>query len=259
LKEHPNAKIIVTYWSKEDVVKFGQEISQQCNKPITPAAMYKAEISEDDLKSIAWIDDATKTLICSFTEGKGITTPTPTITVTHTPIVTTLIITQNSTPTPILPPTPTSIPTETPTPAPTPILSPTPMSIPTETPTPAPTLILPPTPTSIPTETPTLAPTPASISLPVKTMTVGETWNLGNGYTLETPAIDQNSNPRTVWIVFSQNGHRLDEYVMNEGLAYTYGNIFSTKIASIFSITNAKGVLAGAVRFDNSILTPTSN
>ncbi len=83
LKEHPNAKITVTYWSKEDVAKFEYEISQQCDKSITPAAMYKAVISEGDLKSIAWIDASTKMLICSATEGKGITTPIPTA--THTP------------------------------------------------------------------------------------------------------------------------------------------------------------------------------
>ena len=217
LKEHPNAKIIVTYWSKEDVVKFEQEISKQCDKPITPAAMYKAVISEDDLKSIAWIDADTKTLICSTTEGKGITTATPTTTATHTSVVTTPIVTQTYVPTPT------------------------------------------PTHTSTPTATPTPAPTSVPISLPSsKTMTSGETWNLGNGYTLTTSSIDGTTTPKRVWIYFRQNGNQLDDKVMNEGNVYTYGNIFSTKIASIFSTTNAQGVLVSAVRLDNSILTPTS-
>ena len=215
LKEHPNAKIVVTYWSKEDVIKFEHEISQQCDKSITPAAMYKAVISEGDLKSIAWIDAETKTLICSTTEGKGITTPAPPITATHSPVETTPIITQTSTQTPTLTPATTSTLTATPTPAP--------------------------------------------ISLPSsKTMTVGETWNLGNGYTFATPSIDEKAAPKQVWINFSQNGHKLDDKLMNEGNVYTYGNIFSTKIASIFSITNAEGVLVAAVRLDNSILTPPS-
>ena len=220
LKEHPNAKIIVTYWSKEDAVKFEQEISKQCDKSITPAAMYKAVISEGDLKSIAWIDAEKKTLICSMTEGNGSTIPTPTITATHTPVETTPIITQTSTQTPTLTPAPTST----------------------------------------TTATPTLVPTSAPISLPSsKTMIVGETWNLGNGYSFATTSIDDKAAPKQVWIIFSQNGHKLDDKLMNEGNVYTYGNIFSTKIALIFSITNADGVPVAAVRFDNSILTPPSN
>lgn len=108
LKEHPNAKITVTYWSKEDVGKIADEISQQCDKPITPAAMYKAVISDGELKSIAWIDASTQTLICSTTEGKGGTTTTPTPAATSTPLPTsTPIPAQTSAPTPTITPTPT--------------------------------------------------------------------------------------------------------------------------------------------------------
>jgi len=32
MNEHPNAKITVTYWSKEEVTQSLQEISQQCEK-----------------------------------------------------------------------------------------------------------------------------------------------------------------------------------------------------------------------------------
>jgi|GEM_PF-2153131 len=215
LKEHPNAKITVTYWSKEDVEKLADEIGKQCGKPITPAAMYKAVISEGELRSIAWIDAATRTLICSTTEGKG-GTPAPTPTATYTPVVTTPVIAQ------------TSIPTPTPTPT--------------------------------PTSTPTVTPTPASISLPSsKTMTVGETWNLGSGYTLTTQSIDAMAAPRQVWIVFSKDGHKLDDKVIREGDSYAYGKIFSTKIASIYPVTNAEGVTVGsAARLENSILSPTS-
>ena len=46
MNEHPNAKITVTYWSKEEVTQSLQEISQQCDKSITPVAMYKAIVSE---------------------------------------------------------------------------------------------------------------------------------------------------------------------------------------------------------------------
>ena len=44
MEEHPNATLTVTYWSKEEVAKIEQEISQQCDESITPVAMYKATI-----------------------------------------------------------------------------------------------------------------------------------------------------------------------------------------------------------------------
>ncbi|MGB8218631.1 MAG: hypothetical protein WCE94_15140 [Candidatus Methanoperedens sp.] len=79
MKEHPNATITVTYWSKEDVAKIEQEISQQCGKSITPAAMYKATIIDGDLKIVSWIDAENQILICSITEGKKTQEPAPLI------------------------------------------------------------------------------------------------------------------------------------------------------------------------------------
>ena len=34
MNDHPNAKITVTYWSKDEVAKSSKAISQQCDKPI---------------------------------------------------------------------------------------------------------------------------------------------------------------------------------------------------------------------------------
>lgn len=98
MKEHPNAKITVTYWSKEEVAQSVQEISQQCDKPITPMAMYKATVNEGDLKIVSWINAENKIVICSATEGRQ--TPTPitaiaTATVTTTPIPTGTATTMN--------------------------------------------------------------------------------------------------------------------------------------------------------------------
>ncbi|MCZ7385271.1 MAG: hypothetical protein O8C63_11060 [Candidatus Methanoperedens sp.] len=84
MNEHPNAKITVTYWSKDDVANSSQEISQQCDKSITPIAMYKATISEGDLKVVSWIDAQNKIVICSSTESLQTTTSTPTGTATVT-------------------------------------------------------------------------------------------------------------------------------------------------------------------------------
>ncbi|MDD5473760.1 MAG: hypothetical protein PHU34_06385 [Candidatus Methanoperedens sp.] len=102
MKEHPNAKITVTYWSKEEVAQSSQEISQQCDKPITPVAMYKATVSEGDLKIVSWINAENQIVICSVTEGQKTTTTvttTPITTITPTPIVTPVIATQTPIPT----------------------------------------------------------------------------------------------------------------------------------------------------------------
>ncbi|VVB94797.1 Uncharacterised protein [uncultured archaeon] len=70
MKEHPNATITVTYWSKEEITKIEQEISQECGKSITPVAMYKATIIDDDLIIVSWINAENQILICSITKGK---------------------------------------------------------------------------------------------------------------------------------------------------------------------------------------------
>lgn len=78
MNEHPNAKITVTYWSKEEVTQSLQEISQQCDKSITPVAMYKATVNEGDLKIISWINADNQIAICSITQGSsGSQTSTP--------------------------------------------------------------------------------------------------------------------------------------------------------------------------------------
>ncbi len=139
MSEHPNAKITVTYWSKEEVAQSTQEISQLCDKPITPVAMYKATVSEGDLKFVSWINAENQIVVCSITEGKSSqsNTPSQSPTPTATPTVTsTSTIAQTSTPipTPTATPTPTS--TIAPTPTPTPTLTATPTSTPTPTATP---------------------------------------------------------------------------------------------------------------------------
>lgn len=75
LSEHPTAKITMTYWSKEEVEKSANDISQQCDKTITPVAMYKATVSEGDLKVVSWINVENQIVICSTTSGSILTSP----------------------------------------------------------------------------------------------------------------------------------------------------------------------------------------
>ena len=114
LKEHPNAKITVTYWSKEESTNLVDEISKQCDKTTAPAAMYKAVISEEDVRSVSWIDAETKTVICSTLEGAGGTqsptlTPAQTSVATPSPVATS---TQIITPTPEITSTATEVPAQ---------------------------------------------------------------------------------------------------------------------------------------------------
>lgn len=79
----------MTYWSNEDVARMAADISQQCEKSIEPAAMYRITISEGDLKVVSWIDAGTRTLVCSATDGirvPSISIPVPVNTSAPTPV-----------------------------------------------------------------------------------------------------------------------------------------------------------------------------
>jgi len=109
LKEHPDAKIAVTFWSKEEVTNSEQEISQQCDKKIVPMDMFKSRIREGNLKTIIWINAQNLTVICSAIEETPVT-PSPASSSRITPSSSPIII----------PPSPSSVPTPQPTFIPTP-------------------------------------------------------------------------------------------------------------------------------------------
>ncbi len=82
-----------------------------------------------------------------------------------------------------------------------------------------------------------------------KTMMVGETWDIGDGWTLYLNAIDAKAMPRQVWISLYKNGIKKDDKVISEGTEiaapiYTYVEqivggeydvpVFVTYAASIF-------------------------
>jgi hypothetical protein len=102
MNEHPNAVITVTYWSKEEVTQSLQEISQQCDKSITPVAMYKAIVSEGNIKIISWINAENQIIICSITQGSGSPqTSTPIQTSVSTKAPTASIVVSNNPDTPV--------------------------------------------------------------------------------------------------------------------------------------------------------------
>ena len=55
-----------------------------------------------------------------------------------------------------------------------------------------------------------------------KTLTIGETWDIGDGWTLSAQRIDAGAFPRQVWLVLSRDGIKRDDKVIAQGEAYVY-------------------------------------
>jgi hypothetical protein len=90
-------------------------------------------------------------------------------------------------------------------------------------------------PLNTPAKVATAVSTPIPKETSGKTLAQGETWNIGGGWTLTTQSMDMTASPKQVWLVLSKNGIKLDDKVSQEGEIYSYLNIFSTRIASIYA------------------------
>ena len=55
-----------------------------------------------------------------------------------------------------------------------------------------------------------------------KTLTIGETWDIGDGWALSAQSIDAKASPRQVWLVLSKNGVKKDDKVIAQGNSYVY-------------------------------------
>lgn len=90
---------------------------------------------------------------------------------------------------------------------------------------------------SVTPNTSTTVATSASNSIPKgmyeKTLAMGETWTIGDGWELGANSIDAKASPKQVWLTLSKNGVKLDDEVVEEGEKYNYLNIFTTKVALI--------------------------
>ncbi len=85
-----------------------------------------------------------------------------------------------------------------------------------------------------------------------KTLKLGTSWSLGEGYALTVEALDTTASPRQAWLNLSKDGKFLDNKVVNEGDTYTYIEknlkgesdvpIFVTYVDSIF--TGGEGMSA---------------
>lgn len=78
-----------------------------------------------------------------------------------------------------------------------------------------------------------------------KSLAVGETWNVGGGWTVTANSIDAKASPRQAWLTLSKDGVKKDDTVVQQGAVYTYVEkniagesdvpLFVTFIDSIFS------------------------
>jgi S-layer protein (TIGR01567 family) len=85
-----------------------------------------------------------------------------------------------------------------------------------------------------------------------KTLTVGETWEIGGGYTLTANSIDAKATPRQVWLTLNKDGVKKDDKVVTSGGTssdpiYTYvekSNCGETDVPLF--VTYVDSVFAGA-------------
>jgi len=78
-----------------------------------------------------------------------------------------------------------------------------------------------------------------------QTLTVGQTWDMGDGWTLMAQSIDARATPRQAWLVLSKDGVKKDDKVVNAEGVYTYQEksiagesdvpLFVTYVDSIFA------------------------
>lgn len=88
--------------------------------------------------------------------------------------------------------------------------------------------------TITPSVTPSITSSTFTLVADKKTLAVGETWDIGGGYTLAAWSIDAKASPRQVWLALSRNGVKIDDKVLSVGKSYTYNNILKTEISGIY-------------------------
>jgi len=66
-----------------------------------------------------------------------------------------------------------------------------------------------------------------------RSLSNGETWDMGSGYTLLVNAIDEKDSLKQAWISLERGGKKLDDKVLREDMTYTYQNKISFSVQSI--------------------------
>ncbi|CAD6494986.1 MAG: S-layer protein [Candidatus Argoarchaeum ethanivorans] len=83
-------------------------------------------------------------------------------------------------------------------------------------------------------------------STDTKTMTIGETWDIGDGWTLTAQSIDAKATPIQAWLVLSKDGVKFKDKVISEGEVFTYRKDIAGKNDAPIFVTYVESVFAGA-------------
>jgi len=78
-----------------------------------------------------------------------------------------------------------------------------------------------------------------------KTLTIGETWDIGDGWTLMAQAIDAKATPRQVWFVLSKHGVKLEDEVVENGGVFTYRKDIGGKSDAPLFVTYVENIFVG--------------
>ncbi|MDO9098849.1 MAG: S-layer protein domain-containing protein, partial [Candidatus Methanoperedens sp.] len=80
-----------------------------------------------------------------------------------------------------------------------------------------------------------------------KSLTIGETWDVGDGWTVTAQSIDAKASPRQVWLVLSKDGVKLDDKVIAQNGTYVYvEKSFAGETDVPLFVTYVDSVFAGA-------------
>ena len=72
LDDNPTANVNVVYWSSSEIETIIPELEEQFDKSVTPTAMYKAIVTDDDIEVVAWIDASTHVVLFTSTSYIGV-------------------------------------------------------------------------------------------------------------------------------------------------------------------------------------------
>ena len=106
------------------------------------------------------------------------------------------------------------------------------------------------------TVTQTPVTTSSSVNVGSKTLVIGESRDIGHGYTLTVQSIDAKTNPKTVWLALSKDGRKLDDKILYIKEIYNYNNIFNITIENIYAGAITDMVTLSDTYFSSVLSTP---
>ncbi len=81
-----------------------------------------------------------------------------------------------------------------------------------------------------------------------KTLTVKETWDMGEGFSLKLQGIDANATPKQAWLALYKNATRLDDKVVFESAVYTFINSTAGESNVPIFVTYADNISETSIR-----------